>query len=308
MNSAHDIYLINQFPNFDIPGFNMERYNSLFIDHNVIINARSSNVEYDEHWGPLSIKCAFNGREFYRSGNRTIAVDDSSYLIFNEGKNYSSYIRSESKVESFTINFNPEFVQDVLAAMEQRDIDSVGRSNKNIHFIEKIYPHNTSLLPLLLTLRRMSMQLYSNKQRIKELFSEVLMRLVETQEEIQKEINMMSPRKYSTKQELYQRLNNAKDYMDACFADDLSLETIAHTAHLAPVYFLREFKKNYHLTPHQYLTQRRIEEAKYLLLSKHQTISEICLTVGFHDLSSFSKLFKYSTGFSPERYRSIIFS
>ena len=286
----------------------MERYNSLFLDHNVIINAQAANVEYGEHWGPLSIKCAFNGKEFYRSGNRTIAVDDSSYLIFNEGKNYSSYINSETTVESFTINFNPEFVQHVVSAMKQRDLETDDASKRQIHFVEKNYLHNNTLLPMLLKLRRMSMALHSNKQRIKELFSEVLMTLVETQEEIQKEVSSMSPRKYSTKQELYQRLNNAKDYMDACFAEDISLETIDHTAHLAPVYFLREFKKNYHLTPHQYLTQRRIEEAKYLLLSKRNMISEICLMVGFQDISSFSKLFKYSTGFSPEQYRSTIFS
>jgi len=154
----------------------------------------------------------------------------------------------------------------------------------------------------------MSLSLYSNKRRITELFCEVLERLILSQKEIEQEVSAMTPIRHSTKQELYQRLHSAKDYIDSCFAEDISLDMIAKTAHLAPVYFLREFKKNFYLTPHQYLTQRRLEEAKYLLLAKKRSVSDVCMSVGFSDLSSFSKLFKTRTGFSPERYRSIALS
>jgi hypothetical protein len=61
-NSPYDIYLINQFPDFNAPGFDLERYYSLFLEKNVIINAVSSDVEYGDHWSPLSIKCAFRGK------------------------------------------------------------------------------------------------------------------------------------------------------------------------------------------------------------------------------------------------------
>lgn len=304
--SVHDIYLINQFPDFNAPGFDLQRYYSLFLENNVIINAQSSDVEYGDHWGPLSVKCAFRGKEFYHEGRKTVAVDDSSFLIFNEGKIYSSYIKSDSTVQSFTINFNPEFVREVMQSMLQRDLEVNTGVQRDLHFVERLYPHNKTITPLLLRLRRMSLALHANKQRVAELFCEVLERLIGSQKEIEQEITAMTPMKYSTKKELYQRLHNAKDHMDSCFAEDLSLETIAQTAHLAPVYFLREFKKNFHLTPHQYLTQRRIEEAKHLLISDCCSVSEICFRIGFNDLSSFSKLFKTRTGFSPERYRSVI--
>ena len=308
MNSTRDIYLINHFPDFNAPGFDLQRYYSLFLENNVMINAQASDVEYGDLWGPLSIRCAFRGKEFYHERTKTVAVDDSTFLIFNEGKVYSSYIKSEKKVESLTVNFNPSFVQEVIQSMLQRDVEVNDSVKRDVRFVEKLYQHNNTITPLLLGLRRMSMSLHANKHRVAELFSELLERLIGSQQEIQKEISQMSPLRYSTKQELYQRLHNAKDYIDSCFADDLSLETISSTAHLAPVYFLREFKKNFHLTPHQYLTQRRIEEAKYLLIAKGKSVSEVCFSVGFNDLSSFSKLFKTRTGFSPERYRSIVLS
>jgi AraC family transcriptional regulator len=304
--SAHDIYLINQFPDFNAPGFDLQRYYSLFLENNVIINAQSSDVEYGDHWGPLSVKCAFRGKEFYHEGRKTVAVDDSSFLIFNEGKIYSSYIKSDSTVQSFTINFNPDFVREVIQSLLQRDLEVNAGVQRDLHFVERLYPHDNSITPLLLRLRRMSLSLHTNKQRVAELFCEVLEQLIGSQVEIEKEIGVMTPLRYSTKKELYQRLHNAKDHMDSCFADDLSLETIAQTAHLAPVYFLREFRKNFHLTPHQYLTQRRIEESKHLLVSGTHSVTEICFSVGFNDLSSFSKLFKARTGFPPERYRTII--
>lgn len=308
MNSPYDIYLINQFPDFNAPGFDLARYYSLFLENNVIINAVSSNVEYGDHWSPLSVKCAFRGKEFYHERHKTIAVDDSCFFIVNEGKVYSSYIRSENKVHSFTINFNPSFVMEVHRSIRQKDLDPGTSGADTFRFVEKLYAHNSRITPLLLLLQRMSLEMHSNKHRIKELFTEVLERMFLSQTEITKEVEAMTPMRRSTKLELYQRLHSAKDLIDSCFDRELSLEIMAEAAHLAPVYFLREFKKNFHLTPHQYLTHRRIEESKFLLLARTYPVTEICHRVGFSDLSSFSKLFKLRTGFSPERYRSILFS
>jgi AraC-like DNA-binding protein len=306
MELLHDIYLINRFPDFNAPGFDLQRYYSIFLEHNVIINAESSEVEYGDHWSPLSVKCAFRGKEFYQTSKATVAVDDTSYFIVNNGKVYSSYIRSESKVQSFTINFSPAFVENVTRSMMQRNPDGEGRNLSGLRFAEQLYPHNAEITPLLLRLRSMSLSLHANKHRIAELFAEVLERLILSQEAVKKEVDAMSPVRQSTKRDLHQRLHQAKDLIDSCFAQELPLEQIAQSAQLAPVYFLREFKKNFHLTPHQYLMFRRIEEAKHLLISGRLSVSEICLVVGYNDLSSFSKLFKSRTGFSPDQYRTAV--
>lgn len=306
MNALQDIYLINQFPNFHAPGFDRERYDNIFRENNVIINAESSHVEYGDHWGPLSVKCAFNGREFYRSGSRTVAVDDDSFLIFNEGKVYSSYIRSETKVQSFTINFSPEFVDAVFAAMTAADPEQAFAGTSSVRFAEQLYRHDHSLSPLFHQLRTLSLQLHANKHQVAELYTEVLQKLFVTQTQVRAEVERIGAVRPSTKKELHTRLHRAKDLIDSCFAEELSLERIAAAAMMAPVHCLREFKKAFGCTPHQYLIERRIREAERLLRTGRSSVSEVCLAVGYSDLSSFSKLFKARTGSSPERFRSRI--
>jgi AraC-like DNA-binding protein len=66
---------------------------------------------------------------------------------------------------------------------------------------------------------------------------------------------------------------------------------------------LRQFKKNYQLTPHQYLIHRRLDRAKNSILYSTASMTDICFMIGFDDVSSFSKLFKRRFGLSPQQYR-----
>ncbi len=84
---------------------------------NMIIAAAGREVEYAEHSGPLSIKCAFGGSEVHEIQGARFVVDPSSYLILNNGRRYASSIRSESEVETFSIFFRPGFAEEVLASL-----------------------------------------------------------------------------------------------------------------------------------------------------------------------------------------------
>ena len=64
---------------------------------------------------------------------------------------------------------------------------------------------------------------------------------------------------------LYKRLVEAKLLIDRHPESTLDLAQIAGAASFSRYHFLRMFKKTYHKTPHQYLTERRIERAKTLM-------------------------------------------
>ena len=98
-----------------------------------------------------------------------------------------------------------------------------------------------------------------------------------------------------------ERLENARYYIDVAYHDRITLEGLSKIALLNPRYFLKVFKNSYNITPHQYLTKKRLEEAK-LLLEKNYKVTEVCKKVGYEDLASFSKLFKKSTGICPRAY------
>ena len=91
-------------------------------------------------------------------------------------------------------------------------------------------------------------------------------------------------------------------------AEPLDLDVLARAAHFSRHHFLREFRREFGLTPHQYLTQRRLEIAKHLLASTDLSVTEVCLEVGFSSLGSFSTLFRRHVGRSPADYRARLFT
>jgi AraC-like DNA-binding protein len=109
-------------------------------------------------------------------------------------------------------------------------------------------------------------------------------------------INIQYPKIY-----LYRRLVQAKLFIDTRYADHLNLNNIAGEAYFSKFHFIRLFKKIYGRTPHQYLIVVRMEKAMELL-KNGIPVSEVCYTVGFESLSSFSGLFKRVVGIKPSDY------
>lgn len=100
---------------------------------------------------------------------------------------------------------------------------------------------------------------------------------------------------------LYRRIVQAKLFIDSNYADNIDLNNISDEAYFSKFHFIRLFKKIYGKTPHQYLTFVRIEKAM-LLLQAGETVSEVCFSVGFESLTSFSGLFKRLVGMTPSNY------
>lgn len=103
----------------------------------------------------------------------------------------------------------------------------------------------------------------------------------------------------ATKQLLWQ----ARQYIDGTYADQVALPQLAEQIGFSHYHFLRLFQRNFAITPHQYLIQRRIERARELLVASDLSVTEICFAVGFQSLGSFSSLFQRSTGHAPSHYR-----
>jgi AraC-like DNA-binding protein len=77
---------------------------------------------------------------------------------------------------------------------------------------------------------------------------------------------------------------------------------LAGVAGLSRYHFLRAFRREVGVTPHAYLTHRRIAAAK-LFLAGAEPLSEVALACGFYDQSHFSRAFKGCTGLTPGQYR-----
>src|ERR1700753_15106 len=103
--------------------------------------------------------------------------------------------------------------------------------------------------------------------------------------------------------DVYKKIVTAKLYIDSNFAEPIDLERVSRAACLSRFHFHRLFTRIYQLTPHQYLTRKRIELARKCLAGNELSVTEICNEVGFESMGSFSSLFKKEIGDAPTRYR-----
>jgi AraC-like DNA-binding protein len=106
----------------------------------------------------------------------------------------------------------------------------------------------------------------------------------------------------ASRQELFRRLVRVRDYIYSCYDKDLSLGGLADVACLNPFYLLRQFKQTFGQTPHQFLMARRMSQAARLLSGGQMSVLEVCLSVGYSDPSSFTKLFLRHMGKTPTEF------
>jgi AraC family transcriptional regulator len=110
-------------------------------------------------------------------------------------------------------------------------------------------------------------------------------------------------KRWATRADLYKQLDKAKQLLDTCSLDGVTVSECAREAGLSLHHFLRLFHETHGMTPHQYLTERRIRAAQELLVGSETSVSEIAVEVGFRSASALGRAFKGQTGVSPSNYR-----
>lgn len=101
------------------------------------------------------------------------------------------------------------------------------------------------------------------------------------------------------------QINQAKEYIEANYMNNITLEELGAYIGFNPSYFSSLFKKETGSSFIEYLSKIRIEKAKDLLRESDLRIQDICLMVGYSDVKYFSKLFIKHTGLKPKDYRKI---
>ena len=102
----------------------------------------------------------------------------------------------------------------------------------------------------------------------------------------------------------YRRIVMAKLFIDRSYAEAIDVDAIASEGAFSKHHFIRQFKKTYGKTPYNYLKAVRIDRACELLKDGQQ-VQDVCFAVGYDSLSSFSGLFKKSTGHSPTEFQAL---
>ena len=84
---------------------------------------------------------------------------------------------------------------------------------------------------------------------------------------------------------------------------ELKIEDIAQQNGMSCVYFRREFKKRYNISPKKALIQLRLNNASMLLENGYCNVAETAIQSGFSDPNYFARSFKKHFGISPTKYK-----
>ena len=99
------------------------------------------------------------------------------------------------------------------------------------------------------------------------------------------------------------RLARALALIEARLDEALAVNDIAAAVHLSPFHFARMFRRSTGLSPHEFITRRRLDRAKHLLAGTEHSMLEIAHIVGYRTQAHFTRVFHEGTGTTPRRYR-----
>ena len=99
------------------------------------------------------------------------------------------------------------------------------------------------------------------------------------------------------------RERRVREYIEAHFGDDLSIQALASVTGLSPQHFAVLFRQSTGFTPHQYVNHRRIAYAQQLVADKNTLLIDVSLQCGFSSQSQFITAFREVVGVTPSRFR-----
>lgn len=100
----------------------------------------------------------------------------------------------------------------------------------------------------------------------------------------------------------HSEFNVVLEYINQHYMEELSLHELAALINITPQYLCKLFRQHLGMRPFQYITKRRMQEAKHLLLQNKYTTTEIAALVGYNDTSYFCRLFREAEQMTPSTF------
>lgn len=235
-----------------------------------------------------------SGRVTFYIEGKTYDLQKNDFLIINTRELHRPIFDSSQSCERIVIHFDPNYIStfqntgfDLLGFLEKR---KPGECNKFCstftlnfgidHYYKQLNHHCLTPSP-------------EQYIMIKTIFIQLLITL--------NNIFTKEKQSLSTSADYDPKITAILDYINDHLNENITLSLLQQEFFLSKYYICHFFKKNTGFSVVEYITHKRIMNAKELL-SNDIPITEVCHSVGFNDYSNFYKTFRKITGISPKEY------
>lgn len=270
---------------------------------NCVLAARSRRHSVHEYPGPLSIKTVTSGRVAWRIGRRDVWVDESTFLILNDGEPYSMEIDAAEPVTTCCVFFKTGFVENVLrdlSASDERCLEEPEPAATEVLFLNRLHTRSASIDRWIAAARRCMVD-RSAEIQLEACYLGLAAELAVHAGEVRKQVSAIAAAKPSTRIELLERVSRGREYLHACPEGRATLADAARAAAMSPFHFQRTFKRAFGVSPSRYVADLRFSRAARLLQAE-RSVTEAALAVGFGSSASFSVAFRTWSGVTPSQY------
>lgn len=98
-------------------------------------------------------------------------------------------------------------------------------------------------------------------------------------------------------------MRRVREYVEVHLGENIDLSMLAGVAGLSVHHFARQFKQSAGVTPHVYLTQKRVERAQEMLVRTDIPLAQIAFAGGFFDQGHLARHFRHMLGTTPREFR-----
>lgn len=276
----------------------LKRY--LWSSETIVVEGAASNVAYNRHVAPLSLKLTLAGEERYNVHGFEASVRPSQMLIINAHQPYASRICTLELTKTRCLFFSDA---DIVGAHQSgladgRLLDDPERDDHTA----RAFPGVVQTIPPALRAQLAALPLLRQATRLAQ--DEYALKVASALFALDSPAwrSPPEPRRTATRRELLRRCLIARSYIEACFAEEISLADIARVSGLSRSHLHRAYKQCLGEAPTATLRKARMTEAARLLRAG-RAVSEAALASGYADFAAFSRAFKAYFGAAPSAYR-----
>lgn len=240
-----------------------------------------------------SVKMVLSGNENYKVDGRHYSLDLKRFLIVDNNNRVEINIDADSDVKGVCIFPNKDLLNEVaktrISSYESLldnpfENDEISLVHNQFRYIEnRTGRFLKQYVPAIIQLKNQSEVLDFD-----DFYAGLAECMIDDQLALKGKLRNVLSVKKATKEELYRRVANAKDYMDDNYTQKISLDDLVQEAFLSKYHFSRTFKAMFCLSPYQYLLQLRLKHARNLL-SQDYSYNEVSTLIGFSDSKNLRK-------------------